>query len=511
MPSRIRMRVPRCSYALFWIIVSLLYGVIFVSAEFAGSPLSGAKGLVTLIVQWGIVAAAASAVIGLISISRKVFAVLFPILIALSATAAFFRLTLGTSLTANVIELAVVNNAATWFSLVSWQLVVVILIALTASIATAIYRYKYVRAPRKWLVWTFIFIILTLTPTCFIERFRAPVVARIPYVFWYSARDYIDNRQTVNELRTTFVATPVAYENDSVTVVVVIGESLRADHLGLNGYERNTTPRLSADSAVVSLPNIYTDQYYTHTSIPHILTRADSLSPMRAYDEQSFITLFNRANFRTSWISNQDQVKTYAYFMHETDTTVQCNAHRNLYSYEKWLDADMLADYENILSEQAPRKLIVVHSIGSHWWYRSHYPDSLAIFTPEIDSRVVSELSRDQMINSYDNTVLATDSFLSELTEDLRGHDAILIYISDHGEALGQNGNYLHADDFPELHNPACLVWYSASYAAKYSEKISALIRNSQKRMNTDIIFHSVLDAGGIKTPVTDGNLSVFR
>ena len=505
------MKILRISFALFWVILSALYGVLCVGAEFAGSPLSGAKGLATLLVQWAVVAGAASAVIGLISLSRKVFAVLFPLLAVCSATAVYYRLTLGTALTANVIELAVVNDATTWFSLVSWQLVVLILATLIASAAMAVYRYRRVNAPKHAPVWAATFILAAVTPTCIIGRFHDPVVARMPYVFWYATADYLANRSSVAEERSTFGNTPVTSGSDSVTVVVVIGESLRADHLGLNGYARNTTPCLGADSTVVSLPNIYTEYFYTHTSVPHILTRADSVHPLRAFEEQSFITLLKRAGFHTAWLSNQDQVRTYAYFMHEADTLVRCNAHRNLYSYDKWLDSDMLPDFTRLLSADAARRLIVVHAIGSHWWYRSHYPDSLARFTPEINSRVVSELSREQMVNSYDNTVLATDAFLSSLTDGLRERNAILIYISDHGEALGENGNYLHAENFPELHNPACLVWYSPAYGRLFPEKISALNRNAHKRMSTDIIFHSVLDAAAVETPVTDGSLSIFR
>lgn len=508
MPSRIN---PRCPYALFWIVVSLLYGAIFVGAEFAGSPLSGAKGLATILLQWAVVTLAASAVIGLISLSRRVFAVLGPILIALSAVAVYFRLTLGTALTANVIELAAVNNAATWLTLISWQLVCIVLFALIIAACLVYYRYNHVKNPARRSLWFCAFGALLLLPVCGPERFKAPVIARVPYVFWYSVSDYLDNRRSIETLRTTFDGMPAEAADDSITVVVVIGESLRADHLGLNGYGRDTTPLLSADTGIVSLPRIYTSEYYTHTSVPRILTRADSVHPLRAYDEQSFISLFKKAGFRTAWLSNQDQVRTYAYFMHEADTLVQCNAHRNLYSYGKWLDTDMLGDYAAILGGDGAKKLLLLHAIGSHWWYRSHYPDSLAVFQPEIDSRVVSELSREQMVNSYDNTILATDDFLSKLIEPLRDKNAVLIYVSDHGEALGENGNYLHADDFPELHNPACLVWYSASFSEKFPEKVSALRRNSTLPLSTDVIFHSVLDAGAVSSPVVEKGLSIFR
>ena len=73
-----------------------------------------------------------------------------------------------------------------------------------------------------------------------------------------------------------------------------------------------------------------------------------------------------------------------------------------------------------------------------------------------------------------------------------------MVYISDHGEALGENGNYLHADNYPQLHNPACLVWYSSIYKDMYPEKVANLRKSASKRWLTDAIFHSVLDGATI-------------
>ncbi|MDE6488065.1 MAG: sulfatase-like hydrolase/transferase, partial [Paramuribaculum sp.] len=197
-------------------------------------------------------------------------------------------------------------------------------------------------------------------------------------------------------------------------------------------------------------------------------------------------------------------------FMHEADTLVRCNAARSLYAYDKWLDTDLLPALDDFLSGGNGRKMAVLHTIGSHWWYRSHYPDSLAIYRPEINSRIVSELTREQMVNSYDNTIIATDSFLSQLVGRLRGLNSVLIFISDHGEALGEEGNYLHGDDYEQLHPTACFVWYSSEYARRYPEKTAALRNNAGRSLLTDVMFHSVLDAASISTPALDRSQSIF-
>lgn len=240
------------------------------------------------------------------------------------------------------------------------------------------------------------------------------------------------------------------------------------------------------------------------------MTRADSLNPDRAYNEQSFITLFRKAGYHTLWISNQDITSSYAYFMHEADTLLYVNSGKSFYDFDRWMDIDLLPHFSKEAMKHK-RNLTVIHSIGSHWWYNAHYDVSSAIFHPTANSRILSELTNEQMINSYDNTIVETDRFLSGLINMIRHRNAILIFISDHGEALGENGNYLHADDYPQLHYPAAFVWWSDTYGLNYPDLIDALRKNSPNRHTTDEIFHSVIDAGRINTPVYNPQLSLLK
>jgi len=499
-----------CGYPVFWTVVSVAYALIFVGVEFMGSPVAGLKGAMNMCVQWLVVSVSAAAVLGLLSVSRVVWVLCAPLLFALSGVAAYFKFTMGLSVTPAAIELALTNELSTWVTVISWQLTLIVMMAAMLGVALGWWRWVGVTGPRRPLIWACVMAVGVLMPIVVIQRFRAPVTARMPYSFWYAVQGYVANRQAVSELRTTYDRTPAVADHDGPFVVVVIGESLRPDHLQLNGYHRATTPRLSADTALVSFTNVTTDFVYTHVSVPRIMTCADSDNPDAAYTEQSFITLFKNAGYLTAWLSNQDAVNTYSYFMHEADTLVQCNGARSLYNYDKWLDADLLEPFRSLTDRKTNRQLVVMHTIGSHWWYRSHYPDSLALFRPEIDSRVVSELSHEQMVNSYDNTILATDSFLAGIMERLRERNAVMIFISDHGEALGEQGKYLHAEDYPQLHPTACMVWYSPGFGSRYPELVAALKRNRTHHYTTDAIFHSVLHAGRINTPVINLKNSLF-
>ena len=88
-------------------------------------------------------------------------------------------------------------------------------------------------------------------------------------------------------------------------MVFIIGETLRADHMQINGYARPTTPLLAKEKNVVSLPDIESEYWFTHESVPYIMTRADHNTKDRAYTERSFIDIFKRAGYHTSWIQTR--------------------------------------------------------------------------------------------------------------------------------------------------------------------------------------------------------------
>ncbi|MDE6268862.1 MAG: phosphoethanolamine transferase [Muribaculaceae bacterium] len=497
------------SWLSFSMSVTFIYSLIFLSIEFAGSPFVGFKGFALLVAQWLIATVCCGGIMGAISVSRLSFALLFPLMCTASAALAFFKVTMNVQLTPVSIELMMLNEARTWSTVMSPALFFVILIALIAGIAIAVIRWRCVTVKHP-LDCLMLSVIVILIPGCFIPRLYVPVMERMPFVFYGAFAEYRMNRIGITEHRTTFDDIDALAPDGAPDVVFVIGESLRADHLSLNGYSRTTTPLLASDTAVISFPGMHTIPCYTHTSVPHIMTPADSVSPLRAYDDQSFITLFRKAGFTTTWIENQNVSPTFTYFLHEADTLIYPNPSRSHYDFGKWLDSDILPVFDSF-ALRGDRNLAIVHTKGSHWWYNSHYTDDDALFTPEIDSRLLSELSQEQIVNSYDNTILATDRFLYALIDRLRYRNAVLIFISDHGEALGEDGNYLHGDDYPTLHNPACFIWYSDEYASHYPEKVRALRMNASKRWLTDVMFHTALDAASICTEALIDSLSLFR
>ncbi len=494
---------------LYVMCITLCYGIFFTSVEFVDFSYQGFKDIFYNVIQWFLVVFISLGVFYILALNKYVFSVLFPVLTTISGVLAYYRFTMGVALTPMLIETALINDIRTNLQVVSWELIVYILFVLAVSLCLVYVRFKYIRVT-SYKLHLILAIVLAFIPFMQ-ERYKNTIMFRMPQSLFYNLNEYCISRQSAAENRFAFDGVDVDCTQDSVVVVLMLGESLRADHLSLNGYRRITNPNLANDSAVISLPNIYTEETLTHLCIPHIMTRADSVNTELAYVEPSFITLFRRAGFYTTWIANQEPTQNYSYFMNEGDTLIYANIIRSPYTYDLWLDGNMLNPCKEILNQGHAKDLIVMHSVGSHWWYNVHYPEEYRHFVPVVTKRVATQCTIEELVNSYDNTILYTDYVISEVINMLREKNAIFLYLSDHGEALGENGQYMHIDKSPYTQNPACLIWYSSKYYDNNKAEIETLKKNREKRYRNDFLFHSILDAADLTCDVKDTTLSVFR
>lgn len=192
-----------------------------------------------------------------------------------------------------LIDLIAVNDAGFGIGFMNLKLFLFVLIALLYSLFAVYWRFSKIQVNRWEL-----FVVSSL---CLLFVFHGvgklsgSISQRMPASFFYVLKDYMLQRRTQGT-RIDFKG-DIHCNVDTLTAIVVLGESLRADHLQLNGYRRNTTPLLASDVRICSFPNVYTKEVFTHTSLPVILTRADSIDDKRAQTEQSFISLFKRLVF----------------------------------------------------------------------------------------------------------------------------------------------------------------------------------------------------------------------
>ncbi len=139
--------------------------------------------------------------------------------------------------------------------------------------------------------------------------------------------------------------------------------------------------------------------------------------------------------------------------------------------------------------------------IGSHWWYENRYTDQERMFTPVIDSKYIPSLTSEQLVNSYDNTLVYLDGFIHKVIQKLKAEEtpSVMVYVSDHGEQLGEDNKWLHAQAGDAAKNPAYFIWFSNSFIEKYPEKIQRIQKIKEDTLTTDVVFYHLLDLMGIE------------
>lgn len=496
-------------YFLWALCATIWTAVCFILPDFFDNPAENWRTVVTMCVYVIAISGASFGVIYLLGLNRWVAWITIPIFGAVGAAISYFRVAFHATITPMIIDATLHTNSGTVAGVVSWQLVAWIGVNMLIAVVLVVWREKYIVLRRTWIhaIGAVLFILIYYNAHW---HLKSAINQRYPYNIVHSFVEYKKQQQEIHTDRHVLPFQAEAVP-DSIDVVVVLGEAMRADHLSLNGYDRETCPRLAERTNVVSLPNIYSEYTYTATSVPHILSPADSLHKDWSGSYHSFVHTYNNSGFYTAWISNQDNGKTYTAFIHESDTVIFLNAAKSAYVFDSWYDETMIPIMDSLLlRNHDARQLFVLHSIGSHWYYNLHVPPKWQIFQPLTTNRIITNNEKEQVINSYDNTVVYLDVLLDSLITSLEHRNAVLLYISDHGEALGDNGEWLHAGYAEPLHNPACVIWYSDRYAQLFPEKIQALQANRYKRYRTDFFYHSVLSAVGIKTEGNYSALDIF-
>jgi glucan phosphoethanolaminetransferase (alkaline phosphatase superfamily) len=310
----------------------------------------------------------------------------------------------------------------------------------------------------------------------------------------------------------TFGARQAAADTVPETVVLVIGESARYDRWSLNGYTRETNPLLSKETNLVVLPDVVTAVSATRLSVPVIISRKPATQSLEdGFSEKSFITAYKEAGFRTYWLSNQISFGQFdtpvSVFAREADVVQFMNL--GGYTNNSNFDDILLAPLQHALLDPAPKKLIVLHTLGSHWNYSQRHPQEFDKWQPSlfgVDKPAYTDLKiKPQMNNSYDNSVLYTDWFLAQTIGKLKApqQPVAMLYVADHGQTLYDGACRLAFHGHNTIHEfrvPA-FVWYSDQYKERYPDKIKQLQRHRKAKLATENMFHTLLDMGGIRYP----------
>ena len=328
------------------------------------------------------------------------------------------------------------------------------------------------------------------------------------YDFW-TERQYLSELNSKNN-SFTFNAHQAPENNVPQVVVLVIGESSRFDRWELNGYRRNTNPLLKQEANLVSLQDLITPVSATRLSVPVIISRKPARQSLTSgFSEKSILTAFKEAVFKTYWISNQISFGQFdtpiSAFAKEADVIQFMNL--GGYTDQSNFDDILLEPMQNAIKDPSPKKLIVLHTLGNHWNYSHRHPKEYDKWQPSlfgVDKPEYTDTAiKPQLHNSYDNSILYTDWFLSQVISRLKNSVQLtsMMFVADHGQVLydGECNLAFHGHNTKyEFHIPA-LVWYSDQYKAAYPGKIAQLQRHRKSKLSTENVFHSLLDLGNVQ------------
>jgi lipid A ethanolaminephosphotransferase len=293
-----------------------------------------------------------------------------------------------------------------------------------------------------------------------------------------------------------------------VVLVVVVGETARAADWGLNGYVRQTTPQL-ARLPVINFGDVVSCGTNTEVSLPCMFAPVGR----RDYDEarirgsESLLHVAARAGVAVRWRDNQSGCKGVCDGL-PTDT-VQSLGITSLCSDGHCLDEGLLHGLDEQLVGARGTQLIVLHQLGNHGpAYFRRYPPAFARFQPACASDDLRICTRAEIVNAYDNALLYTDDVLARLIAKLQSRadtlDAAVVYVSDHGESLGENGMYLHG--MPRAIAPdvqtrvPMLMWMSEGFAKTRGIDTRCLHERATRPASHDHLFHTLLGLLDVRT-----------
>ena len=337
----------------------------------------------------------------------------------------------------------------------------------------------------------------------------------------YSTGRYLHIRSLVDrQLQRLDASARLMPYDDSVPAVfiLVVGETARAANFSLNGYARDTNPMLEKEN-VIAFQNVYSCGTATAISVPcmfsHLPQKTFSIREFKF--SENLIDLLKQTGFDVLWLENDDGCKGVCNRI-QTINLYKSNDPRYC-DGQSCFDEILLDNLEEYIANVKKDTFIVLHTIGSHGpTYYKRYPETFRKFTPTCDTADIQNCSREEIINTYDNTILYTDFVVSRAIGILKKFPHLesgLLYISDHGESLGENNIYLHGLPYsiaPEEQKKVPMILWMSDTMQKIDHLDYACIARQakDKTWSHDNLFHTLLALMGISSHTYDKTLDIF-
>jgi lipid A ethanolaminephosphotransferase len=338
----------------------------------------------------------------------------------------------------------------------------------------------------------------------------------IPYKMVDASFKFVRNHYFYPPLKFKVLDTSPSIERDNNkkhVTVMVLGETARAQSFSLNGYDKPTN-QFTEKQGVVSFENMSSCGTATAVSVPCMFSRLDKANYNKrvATAQQNAVDIIHLAGADVLWISNNNgsckgvctRVKSQ-----QIDTSKSNPLCDGEYCYDEALLKPLSAKLSELTHENT---LIVLHMIGSHGpTYFKRYPKDKRVFTPDCQRSDIQNCSEEQLVNTYDNTIAYTDLVLSKIINQLsqvadkENIETSLLYISDHGESLGESGVYLHGLPYafaPQEQTHIPMIYWTDPMQTDFD--LGCLNSLAKSPITHDNVFDTLLSIMSVKTKVYD-------
>ena len=302
-------------------------------------------------------------------------------------------------------------------------------------------------------------------------------------------------------------------------VVLVLGETARAANFQLNGYSRQTNPRLSQLKDLINFPTVSSCGTFTAESVPCIFSGLGkgNFDRGKATERENALDVFKRVGINVTWRNNNSGCQRVCNRIGMDSMNAQQTP--DLCTGGECLDGILLKNLEQVYPAEQGTSFLVLHQKGSHGpAYFKRYPEAARVFVPDCRNENVQQCSRQEVVNSYDNSLVYTDEVLASLIEELRKQqdrlDSVMLYVSDHGESLGENGIYLHGLPYrlapAEQTKVPMMAWFSSNAPESLKLDMDCVRGVAGKSYSHDNLFPSLLGLLRIQTSAYDEKLDMF-
>ena len=472
--------------------------------------------------------------IAFISINRWLLIALLIPMLFIGSLLSYFKLYLGINFNEALIESTLNTHFDEILSIINFRLIAWIILFSAIPLFFLIknlhhLKIQFLQKIKINIICGLLGAAIFYTPTIFMKKINPVIFLKTNVVNLYPANFFVpwSNYYRHYKIRNSekkinaFLEHKFNFNDDDIKVVLVLGESARSDRFSINGYGRNTTPQLEQKKHLISFKDAYSLETYTIGALNSIF----KLHPNK--NENTLISIFKDLGFQTDWVTLQSFRSAINNIASEANNVV--TKEMILQNSNSILrDDDVIPFLKKLLKKNsANNSFIILHTHGSHYTYDDRYTEDFKKFNPTCtDVNNASIFKRifqrnfceykEESSNSYDNTILYTDHVLSEIINELKPYKAMFIYISDHGESLGENGIYLHSYEYSkapkeQLHVPY-LLWFSDNLLNSdplIKRKLEIAKENANKKVDQSTVLYSLLDCINVQSNFIDKEKSI--